>query len=88
MSRPGDEILIEWVQYGQALEVRVIDAFDGLEVSFAAPSSTTEVEIKRLAGAKLAYVRRKQLGSDSERTASSKKKKPPKRGPGGRGVIV
>jgi hypothetical protein len=54
---PGEEILIETTRVGNAIEVRAIDASDGLEVSFMAPANASQADIKTLAVAKLAYVR-------------------------------
>lgn len=62
---PDAEILLEYSCIGNAVEVRVISASDGREVSFAAPANTSQADIERLARAKLGYVRRKEQGSGS-----------------------
>lgn len=60
MAGPGEEILIETTRIGGALEVRAIDASDGLEVSFVAPASASQADIERLAVAKLNFVRNRK----------------------------
>jgi hypothetical protein len=56
---PDDEILLETMRIGNAVEVRAISSLDGLEVSFQAPVSATEGDIQRLARAKLSFVRKR-----------------------------
>jgi len=51
------DILIEVRRLGGALEVRAVDAGDGLEVSFAAAAGTPMAELELLAARKLDYVR-------------------------------
>jgi hypothetical protein len=59
---PDSEILLELNRFGGAIEVRVVSAGDGLEVSFTAPANAAQVDIERLARAKLAYVRSRGSG--------------------------
>lgn len=69
---PDSEILLEIGRFGGALEVRAISAGDGLEVTFAAPASTAQADLERLARAKLAYVRTKR-GGGSDGTPSNRR---------------
>jgi hypothetical protein len=62
---PDDEILIEMNRIGGAMEVRAVSAADGLEVVFTAPASAAQVDVERLARAKLGYVRRKSEGQET-----------------------
>lgn len=66
MSGPGREVFLEILQTPGGLDVRAIDADDGLEVSFIAPVNTPRAQIETLALAKLAYVRRKAAGDDDD----------------------
>jgi hypothetical protein len=59
----GREILIEIARIGSALDVRAVDASDGLEVSFVAAAGTPMPELEALAARKLAYVRARRHGS-------------------------
>lgn len=62
MADPEAEILIETTRVGGAVEVRAVDAGDGLEVSFVAPASASQGDIEQLAVAKLNYVRSRGRG--------------------------
>lgn len=75
-SDPDAEVLLEYSRIGQAVEVRAVSATDGLEVSFTVPANAAQVDIERLARAKLAYVRQKM------RAATGKP------GAGGRGGLM
>lgn len=66
MSKPHEEVYIETYRVGGGLEVRAVDASDGLEVSFIAPVTATQQQIEQLALAKLAYVRRKASGGGDD----------------------
>lgn len=80
MSDSG-QIYLEFNQIGNTMEVRAVDARDGLEVSFIAPSKTPESEIVHIARNKLGYVRRKiETSSGSQGTASTSKKSDTRRG--------
>lgn len=52
----GDEIFIEILPVGKALEIVAIDSRTLTEVRFVAPASASEHEIKSLARAKIHYV--------------------------------
>jgi len=56
-KKHSQEIILEYAQVGNALEVRAIDVADGLEVAFIVPANATDLEIQQLAASKLAYVR-------------------------------
>lgn len=71
MSKPHEEVYIETHRIGAGLEVRAVDASDGLEVAFIAPVSATQQEIEQLALAKLAYVRRKGSGRGGDEGGSN-----------------
>lgn len=73
---------LEFHRAGNAMEVRAVDAGDGLEVSFMAPVNTPEAEITLIARRKLAYVRRKIENAESG--AAEKPKRPDSRG----GIVV
>lgn len=60
------EVYLEIQQTPGGLDVRAVDASDGLEVSFIAPLNTTRGQLERLALAKLAYVRRKNSGGGND----------------------
>ncbi len=66
------------------MEVRAVDARDGLEVSFIAPSSSPESEIVHIARNKLGYVRRKLEASSRNPEAASTSQQNDTR----RGIIV
>jgi hypothetical protein len=65
-----DEIYLETQRLRSGLFVRAVSADDGLEVSFQAPRDASEMEIERLARAKLGFVRRRQR---AEAEAASRK---------------
>ncbi|MFC7290213.1 DUF6898 family protein [Hirschia litorea] len=52
-------IYLEFNRIGNTMEVRAVDAHDGLEISFIAPSNSSESEILPIARNKLSYARRK-----------------------------
>ncbi len=83
MSKTG-QIYLEFARVGNAMEVRAIDALDGLEVSFMAPVNTPEAEITLISRQKLAYVRKKQAENRAKQEAQEAAKKPDNR----RGIIV
>lgn len=62
---PDADIIIETLRIGGAMEVRAI-AGDGLEICFQAPSNASEIDVERLARAKLAFVRSKRDGPEEE----------------------
>lgn len=62
MTSSGAEVYLEIQQTAGGLDVRAVDASDGLEVSFIAPVNTSRGQIEQLALSKLAYVRRKARG--------------------------
>lgn len=61
----GDEIFIEILPVGKALEIVAIDSRTLTEVRFVAPATASEVEIKSLARAKIQYVLSKKAQSKS-----------------------
>lgn len=56
----GDEIFIEILPIGKALEIVAIDSRTLTEVRFVAPATASESEIKSLARAKMLYVLKKK----------------------------
>ncbi|WP_018996690.1 DUF6898 family protein [Hirschia maritima] len=78
----SSQMYLEFNQVGKAMEVRAVDAGDGLEVSFIAPVNTPEAEITLIARRKLAYVRRKLSGtaSSSDEKNAGKKSRDSRRG--------
>ena len=76
---------LEFHRIGKTMEVRAVDAGDGLEVSFIAPVNTPESEITMIARRKLGYVRRKLTG---ELRSSDEDTKSQKRSDRRRGIIV
>ena len=69
-QKHSQEIILEYAQAGNSLEVRAIDAFDGLEVAFIVPAKTADPEIKRLAISKLNYVRSRKEKNKSNKNPS------------------
>lgn len=83
MRQPVEpSIILEFARIDNAMEVRAIDASDGLEISFMAPANTPEAEIELIARRKLAWVRARKEGSGGH------KNKPPHSSRGGRGIVV
>ncbi len=83
MNNAG-HIYLEFAQVGNSVEVRAVDAADGLEVAFIAPVNTPEAEVTLIARRKLDYVRRKQAQKTQSEAASSKTQNRD----GRRGIIV
>lgn len=73
----GDEIFIEILPVGKALEIVAIDSRTLTEVRFVAPASASEHEIKSLARAKIQYVLGRKSNSknknDGDDSAGSSK---------------
>ena len=63
MAEPPREILFEFKQIGRSVKVTAIDPKTGTEVSIVGPASGSELELKRVALAKLKYMLGKQGGS-------------------------
>lgn len=80
-QKHSQEIILEYAQAGNSLEVRAIDAFDGLEVAFIVPTQTADPEIKRLAISKLNYVR-------SRKEKKKSNKSPSRQDRNGRGILA
>lgn len=62
----GDEIFIEILPVGKALEIVAIDSRTLTEVRFVAPATASESEIKSLARAKMLYVLKKKQRGDNQ----------------------
>jgi hypothetical protein len=62
MADQPREILFEFKQIGRSVKVTAIDAKTGTEASIVGPAGGSELELKRLALAKLKYVMAKQGG--------------------------
>ena len=60
---PLTEILFEIQRIGAIVRVCAIDGESGTEIVFQAPSSTNNVDLKRLATKKLQYVLNKQVAA-------------------------
>ena len=54
-----DEILIQMVAIGNALQVTAVHAATGTEISFMAPKNTPMLSVKMMAKKKLEYVMKK-----------------------------
>lgn len=64
----ADELEYAFEQIGESTKVTATDPETGLEVSLVAPEGITQIEMKREAAAKLAYV----LASGAEAEKSGK----------------
>ena len=74
MAKGRHTIYIEMRSTPAGLHVFAIDPSDALEVTFIAPKTASEEEIKRLAVDKLTYVRSKeQAGGDEPPTGSRRR---------------
>ena len=62
MAEPPREILFEFKQIGRSVKVTAIDPITGTEVSIVGPAGGSDLELKRVALAKLKYVLDKRSG--------------------------
>ncbi|HYM30186.1 MAG TPA: hypothetical protein VEU47_02730 [Candidatus Cybelea sp.] len=56
MARQLAEVLFEFKQIGRSVKVTAIDPVSGIEASIVGPAGGSEMELKRVAVAKLRYV--------------------------------
>jgi hypothetical protein len=59
-SMHPNEVLLEYVRFGNSLRVTAVDAATGTEVIFQAPLAASQSELRKIAVNKLAYVLQKK----------------------------
>lgn len=62
-SGQGEEVLIEFVTYGNAVRVTAIHTGTGTEVSIVGPASAPRAVLEAAVSRKLAYVMAKEKGA-------------------------
>jgi hypothetical protein len=84
-----DDVLMEVVSIGNAVQVRAIRASTGREIAFTAPGNTSRRDLEALALNKLIYVEQRDKAArlDPETGQGGKRKGPDQR-PGPKGIIV